>query len=372
VGAREARFAVVDEGPGLSGSSFAAAIRLLEECGAPPDRIHAFPSHDGDLGAEAGPERRERWSRAARHVISTDALLLESGRLQAWAEALVGPATGPLKDISGGAWRTRSHPDEAAWPPVNAAQERRKFLVRTADSAWLLKFAGLGRIGERKLQRARALHAAGFSPEPAGLVHGFLVERWCGDARPLSGSPGGDHLAAYLGFRDRSFPAEGGASLPALFEMALANTAEALGDAAAEALEPFRPSAALAATVRPMEIDGRLHRWEWLVTPGGTLLKADALDHHAAHDLVGPQDIAWDVAGAEAEFDLDPDETERLRTALAVEPEMLAVYRPAYLAFQLGWWSMAADAQAGWPAEAARLAVARDRYAARLHRLLDA
>jgi hypothetical protein len=33
---------------------------------------------------------------------------------------------------------------------------------------------------------------------------------------------------------------------------------------------------------------------------------------------------------------------------------------------------MAADAQAGWPAEAARLAAARDRYAARLHRLLDA
>jgi hypothetical protein len=268
--AGHARFAVVDEGPGLSGSSFAAAIELLEECGVPPDRMHALPGHDGDLGPQAGPERRARWSRTRRHLVSTDALLLESGRLQAWAESLVGAATAPLEDLSGGGWRGVLYSDEAAWTPANAAQERRKFLMRTAEGAWLLKFAGLGRIGERKMARARALHAEGFTPEPAGLVHGFLVERWCEDLRPLpDGGADVDHLAAYLAFRARSFPAEPGASLPALFEMARANTAEALGDAAAGALEPFRPSPALAACARPVEIDGRLHRWEWLISPTG-------------------------------------------------------------------------------------------------------
>ena len=56
--------------------------------------------------------------------------------------------------------------------------------------------------------------------------------------------------------------------------------------------------------VRPVEIDGRLHAWSYL-RRDGHLLKTDALDHHAGHDLVGCQDIAWDIVGAKIE--LGPD-----------------------------------------------------------------
>ena len=169
------RFAVVDEGPGLSGSSFGAAADALEAQGVARDHIHVFPGHAGELGPHASAAHRARWRELARHVVSFDALLVESGRLQAWAEELVGPAVGPLEDVSGGAWRAHRCSDPSGWPPSNAAQERRKFLLRARDGVWLLKFAGLGAIGEHKLERARALHAAGFSPEPAVLRHGFLV-----------------------------------------------------------------------------------------------------------------------------------------------------------------------------------------------------
>ena len=35
-----------------------------------------------------------------------------------------------------------------------------------------------------------------------------------------------------------------------------------------------------------------------------TLLKTDALDHSEGHDLIGCQDIAWDVVGAATELEL--------------------------------------------------------------------
>jgi hypothetical protein len=287
--------------------------------------------------------------------------------LQAGVEALVGPAAAPLRDISGGGWRDL-HPDR---PPVFASQERRKFLHETADGFWLVKFAGLGRIGRAKLDRARALHAAGFTPEPAGLVEGFLVERWI-DADPPAPVPF-DRLADYLAFRAGSFPADSddGASLATLAEMIRVNAEEALGPAAAEAVRPWaEQAAALEARVRRVHTDGRLHRWEWLAALHGRLLKTDALDHSEAHDLVGAQDIAWDIAGAEFEHELGGEDAERLRVRLGADPALLRFMRLAYPAFQLGLWTMAAQSQSGWADEAARVQARADLYAQRLAALL--
>jgi len=50
-----------------------------------------------------------------------------------------------------------------------------------------------------------------------------------------------------------------------------------------------------------------MHAWEWVVVDG-TFVKTDAVDHHAAHDLVGCQDLAWDIAGASHELGLELDE----------------------------------------------------------------
>src|SRR5690606_5152455 len=43
-------FAVVDEGPGLSGSSFASVAKWLASQGVEKERIHFFPSHGGAPG----------------------------------------------------------------------------------------------------------------------------------------------------------------------------------------------------------------------------------------------------------------------------------------------------------------------------------
>ena len=247
--------------------------------------------------------------------------------------------------------------------------------VRLAGPAWgvggrfVARFAGLGATGTAKHALARRLHAAGFCPEPLALRHGFLLERWV-EGAPLAADerPPLDHLARYLGLRARAFPADGedGAAPAALAEMAAFN-AGALGgaglrDRVAEALAGDAWRTGLV----PVRIDGRLHRWEWRRTPDGRIVKTDALDHAAGHDLVGCQDIAWDVAGAAVEFGLPDAETDRLRNAVAhaagrpVSAAAVAAFRLGYAAFQGGLWRLLGEAG---PATEAAVA----RYVAALH-----
>lgn len=363
----EADFAIVDEGPGLSGSSIAAAVTLLEEQGVAAERIHILPSHPGEPGAQASAAVRAAWVRCRPHVVTFDELVLGASepahRLEHWCADLIGPPLGPLVEITGGGWR-RHRRSGAEMPPVQAGTERRKFLVETATATgtWCLRYAGLGRTGSRKLDLARRLHAAGFVPEPAGFRHGFLVERWCTDARPLDPAADRarllDHLTAYLACRATLPPGPyRGASAHALLTMARRNAELGLGRDAARALDRWETHLdRLDATTRTVAIDGRLQAWEWLVTPGGTILKTDAVDHHASHDLVGPQGIAWDVAGAVVEFTLSAGEEAALvgQLGMTASCDAMPFWRACYAAFQLGAWTMARDA-AGDVAERARL-----------------
>jgi hypothetical protein len=377
---KEAAFAIVDEGPGLSGSSFGAVADWLEAAGVARPRIHFFPGHANGLGPQASPDHRERWSAAPRHVVDMDRLLLRSSpprALTAWIEDILGPLDQPLEEISGGAWRAGRYPDEALWPAANIGHERRKFLARHKGSPWLVKFAGLGEAGLRKHRRAQDLHAAGFTPEVAGYRHGFLIERWHEDGLSLDRTSLDrefliGRIGSYLGFRARRFEAgrDGGASLEHLGEMARHNARQALGEDAAS-LDGF-PShgKSLEGRVRRIATDNRMHPWEWLLV-GDHLIKTDALDHSAAHDLVGCQDVAWDIAGAAVEFSLSEEEASRLCTIVEGEsgfpvmPEILAFLRPCYLAFQMGAHAMAAWSLGDGP-EAGRLRRAADRYASLL------
>lgn len=363
----EASYVIVDEGPGLSGSSFGAVADWLDSQGVGADRIAFLPGHGGDLGPQASGPHRRRWAAATRPVADFDSLFRSDEGpfppLERWFEDLLGPPIEPLEDLSGGAWR-RLH-DSTGALPANPQQERRKFLQRTGSGPWLLKFAGLGRAGEERLERARALHAAGFTPEPAGLRHGFLAERWLEHARPLVDvtADAVDRLAGYLSFRARHLPApaDSGAPLTDLLTMAHTNVAEALGSDAATALDRWTPDrlAGLETAVRRIVTDNRLHRWEWLRLPDGRMIKADALDHASAHDLIGCQDIAWDVAGGIVEFDLSDAQAGSLRravnAAVGLDQRLLELLLPCYIAFQIGYWTFA---MGGDPAAA----VERRRY----------
>ncbi len=352
---RDATIAIADEGPGLSGSSFGAVADLLESRGV--DQLFYFPSHAGELGPAANPRHRERWQRARRYVVTAPELL--RGRLEAWLEALLGPLDQPLVDVSAGGWRRLCYAHEEDWPPAFVQQERLKYLARTNRGVWLARFVGLGEHGERAYELARATSAAGFTPPVAGLTHGFLVERWlddarCLDVRAIDRNQLIGRVGDYLEMR-ATRPGAPGANCTELIEMVMRNASLSVGpEVASQIVSRMAPI-----EMRSVQVDARLHAWEWLVQSDNSLIKTDAYDHHDAHDLIGCQDIAWDVVGAATELELSADEEVRLAARLDVDPRRIAFLRPCYLAFQLGRMTLAAQAE---PREAERAGRAASRY----------
>jgi len=127
---------------------------------------------------------------------------------------------------------------------------------------------------------------------------------------------------------------------------------------------------------RPVALDGRMLVHEWVRTPRG-ILKLDAMDHHQDHFFPGCQDIAWDVAAALVEFDLDASGTAHLvnsyrrlsgdRTIASRLPH----YTIAYLSFRLGYATLATGVL-GQTDDAARFALLVRRYAELLGTKLSA
>jgi hypothetical protein len=159
--------------------------------------------------------------------------------------------------------------------------------------------------------------------------------------------------------------------------MARVNSEELFGPELASVLDRWRGRlGGVAAALRPVRTDNRMRPWEWLALPGGRVVTCDALDHHAGHDLVGPQDVAWDVVGAAVEWELSSAEQAALEERLArrspyrPRPVLTAFYRGCYLAFQAGSYTLAAQAQTEAPAEALRCRAATCRYAGTLRRRL--
>jgi hypothetical protein len=108
----------------------------------------------------------------------------------------------------------------------------------------------------------------------------------------------------------------------------------------------------LCASTRPLvderiAVDGRMLPHEWIQSPAG-LVKTDALDHHDDDFFPGCRDIAWDLAGAIAEFGLNHRAASALVTAYrglsgdAAIAARLPFYQAAYLAYRLGYVRLAA------------------------------
>ena len=340
----EADLAIVDEGPGLSGSSFNCVADWLVAQGVSEARIHFFPSHAGDLGSAARAEHRQRWQTASRHFVSFEQLLLHPDEpvlgLERWISDIVGPLKAPLRDISGGAWRQELGVDL----PADPAMERRKFLAATKSKKWLGKFVGIGGKGEEKLELARVIGEACFAPRPVGLCHGFLLYPWVEAEQKPGETVPPERLLDYLAFRASLPPNGPGASPKQLFEMAIFNIGQHFGDASKAVHTALGDPQHLHPI--PCCTDNRMHTWEWLKS-GQTWLKLDATDHQTAHDLVGCQDIAWDLAGAAVEMDMSETQRNALILALGqrigrqIESDFVTAMELCYLGFQIGLWTMA-------------------------------
>jgi len=365
---------VVDEGPGLSGSSFAATAEALVALGFPAERVVLFPSWEPDGSALVSQRARVRWGRHAKYVVGFEELWWATGRLARLAGAH------PL-DCSAGKWRDHLIPDPRHHPAVQPQHEQRKYLTAAAPSPEpapvLLKFVGLGRYGRARLERCERLADAGFAPRPLGLAEGFLRSEFVAGS-PLREGRAGRALIArvadYLAFVRRSFATGRSASFDAIAEMIDANVAEGLGDdwrARSSALGRWR------GTVEGTEavaIDGRMLAHEW-IRSGRRYLKTDGLSHHDDHFWPGCQDVAWDIAAAIIELRLGPAEVRalleryRAQSGDAGVAARLPFARVAYLASRLGYVTLAASALGG-SADGRRMTAAARRYAAGLRRCL--
>ncbi len=337
-----AAFLVVDEGPGLSGSSLLSVAEALERAGTAPEKIVLFCAHEPNAEALCSANAAERWRRFRCVPAAGDA----------W------PPARTATFVGGGQWRSRLFQNESAWPAVWSNMERAKYLASEGQELRLLKFAGFGHYGDRVLEREQQMAEAGFAPMPRREDNGFVSYRWLNGRPMTAGDLSCDviaRLAEYCAFRAKALPACS-SDLHSLQEMAEHNLRQ-LGLDIPVSLK----------LERPVMADGRMQPHEWMLAGNGELLKTDCGSHGDDHFYPGPTDIAWDLAGAIVEWRMGAEQAadflDRYQAFGGDQAHArVSGFIRAYAAFRWAYCSMAANALQGSP-EARRLEQADDGYA---------
>jgi hypothetical protein len=337
-----ASFAVVDEGPGLSGSSFLAVAEALEQEGAPTGQILLISSHAPNVDTLCASDAARRWQRFR-------------------CVPVAGEARRPVEAvdfIGGGHWRNRLIANEFERPASWTSFERLKYLSPAGhNEPRMFKFAGLGHYGDGVFARERKIAAAGFGPMPRAESDGFVSYPWI-QGRPLSASDLSSEilirLAEYCAFRRHAFAVDL-SNLDALQQMAVHNLHELGLDLRVELCLKY-----------PVIVDGRMQPHEWLLSKEGKLLKTDSGSHGDDHFFPGPTDIAWDLAGAIVEWQMNEEQTmDFLSRYCCASGEDANVridgFIKAYAAFRSAYCLMAANAMSGSD-EQPRLQRAADLY----------
>lgn len=363
---RGAKFVVVDEGPGPSGSSIAASASALSQLGIADEDIVLMPGHPVETSRFANPDVRRRWERHLVAVPDFERVWVTSGRLATAFQAE------SLDDIAAGRWRSRYSPEgEAA---VHPHHERRKYIAADERGRSWIKFAGLGRYGRATVARAQQAAAAGWGPEVSTLAHGFLAMREVPGLPLWSWRTAGvtpQRLADYLAFEGQMWRTGEPSSTTDLVHMAVTNTLWLCGDDAATKLERLAPRSEIEA----IRLDGRQYPHEWV---GGqsSAIKTDGVEHHDDRFYPGPVDIAWDVAGAIEEWRLSGAAERALLDHYMTQSgdksidARLPFFRAAYLAFRGGYATFARD-QLLDTRDGQRFGAAREHYRARLTQVLS-
>jgi hypothetical protein len=321
--ARNAQFVIVDEGPGLSGSTFLAVARALEAAGVPSTRITFLCSHLVNPERLASDEARLHWSRYRCLAPVAEPEAIEQGH-----------------DLSAGAWRHWVFgPNRKGWPVSWTQLERIKHL--SDCRSWLDKFEGLPPYSQPALARAAVLADAGIAPAATYLGKGMVRFPWL-IGRPAERSDleqgGLDQLAKYCAFRARAFPAIH-VDTTLLGSMLDVNVREEFG------LElGGRLNLELETPVVP---DARMRPHKWLVTQQGRYYKLDGHADGSGHLLPGPCDVCFDLAGAIVEWKMNVTQSSAFVSAFEKQTgdrvqRRLPNYLIAYCALQAGALSLAA------------------------------
>ena len=292
--ARGAHFVVVDEGPGMSGSSFLSVGDALMNAGVERDKITFLGSRVPDPASLTSRDGATRWPAFQAICVAPNRRLPE----------------GADQFIAGGIWRARVFGDERNWPASWTQMEKLKFLSN--DGQRLLKFEGFGRFGKEVHSRAERVGEAGFGPRPIAADAGFSIYPLLEGESLLAGSLSAEvitRIAKYCAFRKKELQCQT-ASSKELETMLCFNFSEEFGrEIIGQGLE----------IVHPVIADGRMLPHKWLRTKSGDLLKVDNASHGDDHFFPGPTDIAWDLAGAIVEWDMEEAAVEKFLSCYHAE-----------------------------------------------------
>jgi len=312
------RALVVDEGPGLSGSSFFAAARALAAEGVPHANTAYFCAHDHGPGAQASPEIRDFWRSATRYVaahydVMTAVRGAPTNALNEELEAAFGSPCRTISDLSGGRWRQHTFSLEREWPAAYCEFERPKYLARLADGRLIfLKFYGSvffndesrGNWSPADTQAARMIARSGIATR---TLRGFVARAW------LAGCP-----LARRDFRiDRvQLLCDALTGRPWLRARAASSSADAF-----------------------IGCGGRLCPHDWLRLPTGQAIKLPDTLQGYDHTAIESATLGWDFAGATIEWGLGERELGLLlerfaaRTGITVERASVAPHIQRYAEF---------------------------------------
>jgi hypothetical protein len=335
---------VVDEGPGLSGSSFAAAAEALLRNGFAADKIFFFPSHPHEPGLHSPPHVREIWERIPRYIPAADNKFWNGKTapevLCQRASAQSNTSVSALHDIGGGKWREFAFSSPSQWTAVAPAFERPKFLLEMSDGTRLLwKFTRLS--NPYPVERC----ASPFRRPPMlDTCLGYTLFSWIEGER-LQLAEMDSQFAARLGqhINQSALPfdeAEQRQYFQRLRQMAEFNTRESLGDVAVARLEELSK---LAEEIQTRDVpcygDGRLAPHEFIRTASGEIFKVDEDGPYGDHTIIGPQPILWDIAGAIIEWNMNECSANALLKQIPSEDKYKAAlpfYCASYAAFRAG------------------------------------
>lgn len=341
-------FFVVDEGPGLSGSSFLATAEALEAAGVPRERIHLIGSNRCDPDRLVARGAAHRWRRFNFHVVP-------------FLEAPQG-----TRNFSNGDWRSEFLRQQDSWPASWAQLTPPKYIAEDAASIW--KFEGLGTHGHLAFLRARTLGQEGCAPRAIGRSGGFAIyERVLGE--PLKHDDLDDaimeRMARYLAFI-KSNSRYDCTSSSELERMTRHNVRQLLNIDLSDFELPLE---------HPVVCDARMMPYEWVRTENDQIIKTDAINHGDNHFFPGPCDIAWDVAGAIIEWRMSTQTGTKFMESYERETgdnigKRLNSYVVAYSSFHAAYARMACNS-INDPVEKARFGREFERYLSVLERAIQ-
>jgi hypothetical protein len=325
------KFFIVDEGPGLSGSSFLSVANALQVEGVDPEDIVFFCSRVPDVASFCTETSRELWPRF--HSVAATSQT---------------PSVDEFADTSWGQLRSHAFELESEWPASWTHMERRKFL--SADGSELLKFEGHGKYGEAPFARAKHLADAGLGPKVLGRANGFTRYAWI-ESTPLRPEDLDeamvDRLARYCDFRAAEFSAESDSRDAVDLEaMTRVNLLEEFGS------EESSPDLSPLHTERNVITDSRMMPHAWIRGADGQVLKTNGSLHGDDHFFPGPCNIAWDLAGAIVEWEMGECVANHFLGRFAQlsgdDPKpRIPAFITAYAACRMGYCKMAAEAMKG-------------------------